>query len=230
MQSVAGARVPNNSPRILAAGLGGLGWFALAVQFYFNIEEALIKDLPISGNIIRYFSYFTIETNLIIALALTMLCARPRAAHFLTRPSVTSALVVYIIVVGAVYAVLLRHLWHPAGLQFFADIVLHDAISFLYPLYWLIFLPKGGLRWNDPFWWLVYPALYFVYSMIRAAILDTYPYPFLDVSQLGLAMVLVNAALLLVVFLVLGLALVAIDRALSSDSHGRSRLGRTAEL
>ena len=58
-----------------------------------------------------------------------------------------------------------------------ADLVLHDAIPFLYPLYWLVFLPKGSLRWSEPAWWLVFPALYFLYSMLRGAAFGTYLYP-----------------------------------------------------
>ncbi|MCI0467588.1 MAG: Pr6Pr family membrane protein [Beijerinckiaceae bacterium] len=236
MPEIASGRIPAILPRTPAvrrscgAFLAGLGWLALAVELYFNIEEAFAKDLSAAGNIIKYFSFFTIETNLLAALSLTILCARPRTEHFMTRPTVTTAIAVYSIITGAVYAVLLRQLWHPAGLQLAADIVLHDVIPFLYPLFWLIFLPRGGLRWIDPFWWLAFPILYFFYSMIRAAALGSYLYPFLDTSKLGLQQVLVNAALLLVIFLALGLALVAIDRSLSSWGRARSRLGRAAEL
>jgi hypothetical protein len=64
-----------------------------------------------------------------------------------------------------------RRLSHPKVLQLFADLGLHDAIPFLFPLYWLVFLPKGSLRWIDPTWWLVYPVLYFLYSMCEVPLL-----------------------------------------------------------
>jgi hypothetical protein len=236
MQGVGEAKMPSNgSPplygqRRCAAVIAGLGWFGLSVQLYFNIDDALVENLPVAGHFIDYFSYFTIETNLLVALGLTIFCARPQAEQFLTRPSVNSAFVVYIIIVGVVYAVLLRNLWHPQGVRLLADRVLHDAIPFLYPLYWAAFLPKGSLRWSDPAWWLIYPVLYFLYSMLRGAAFGTYLYPFFDVAQLGFARVSMNAIVLLAVFFGLGVVLTAIDHTLASDDRGRRGLGRAAEL
>jgi hypothetical protein len=236
MQGVGEAKMAGNVPlplygqRGCAAVIAGLGWFGMGVQLYFDIQDALVKDLPVAGHLIDYFSFFTIETNLLIALGLTIFCARPQAEQFLTRPSVKSALVVYIIIVGVVYAVLLRNLWHPQGVRLLADMVLHDAIPFLYPFYWLAFLPKGSLRWSDPVWWLVFPVLYFLYSMLRGAAFGIYLYPFFDVAQLGFARVSMNGIGLLAGFFGLGAILTAIDHALASDDRGRRGLGRTAEL
>jgi hypothetical protein len=236
MQGVGEAIMPGNGPRPVygqrccAAVIAGLGWIGLSGQLYFNIQDALVKDQSIPAHLINYLSYFTIETNLLIALGLTIFCARPQAEQFLTRPSVTSALVVYIIMVGGVYAVLLRNLWHPQGVRLLADMVLHDAIPLLYPVYWRVFLPKGSLRRTDPAWWLVFPVLYFLYSMLRGAAYGIYLYPFIDVAQLGVARAWGNAIVLLAVFFGLGTGLTALDRALASGDRGRRGLGRAAEL
>jgi hypothetical protein len=236
MHGVGEAKVPGNvahplyRQRRCAAVIAGLCWFGSSVQLYFNVHAALVENLSIPANLINYFSYFTTETILLIALTLTIFCARPQTEQFLTRPSVRSAPVVYIIVVGGVYAVLLRNLWHPHGVHLLADVVMHDAIPFLYPLYWLVFLPKGSLRWSDPAWWLVYPVLYFLYSMLRGAAFGIYLYPFIDAAQLGVARAWVNGILLLTVFLGLGVVLAAIDHALASGESERRRLGRAAEL
>jgi hypothetical protein len=236
MQGVGEAKMPGNEPfplygqRGCAAVIASLGWFGMGVQLYFDIQDALVKNLPVAGRLIDYFSFFTIETNLLVALGLTIFCARPQSEQFLTGPSVRSALVVYIIIVGVVYAVLLRNLWHPQGVRLLADMVLHDAIPFLYPFYWLAFLPKGSLRWSDPVWWLVFPVLYFLYSMLRGAAFGIYLYPFFDVAQLGFARVSMNGIGLLAGFFALGVILTAIDHALASDDRGRRGLGRTAEL
>lgn len=216
--------------RLCAAILAGLGWFGLSVSLYFDVHGAVAKNLSIPVILINFFSYFTTETVLLITLGLTIFCTRPQAEQFLTRPSVQSALVVYIIVVGGVYALLLRNLWQPDGMQILTNFVLHDAIPVLYPMYWLVFLPKGSLRWSGPVWWVVYPVLYFLYSMLRGATDGTYLYPFIDASQLGVVGAWVNGTLLLAVFFCLGLVLTAIDRALASGERGRRRLGRAAEL
>ena len=51
-----------------------MAWSSLAVQFYFNIEEARIENESVAVRLIDFFSYFTIETNLFIALVLTVYC------------------------------------------------------------------------------------------------------------------------------------------------------------
>jgi hypothetical protein len=118
----------------------------------------------------------------------------------------------------------------PAGIAVLTDIALHDAIPFLYPFYWLAFLPKGSLRWSDPAWWLVFPVLYFLYSMLRGAAFGIYLYPFFDVAQLGFARVTMNGIALLAGFFGLGPILTAIDHALASDNRGGRGLGRMAEF
>ena len=236
MQGVGEAKMPGNVPlplygqRGCAAVIAGLGWFGIGVELHLNIQDALAKNLPLAGYLIDYFSFFTIEINLLIAVVLTIFCARPQAEQFLTAPSVSSALVVYIIIVGVVYAVLLRHLWHPHGIQFLADLALHDAVPVLYPIFWLVLLPKGSLRWSDPAWWLVFPVLYFFYSMLRGAAFGVYLYPFFDAAQLGLVRVTMNGTVLLASFFGLGVIVTAIDHALAPGECGRSGLGRVAEL
>lgn len=216
--------------RSSAAVIASMAWFALGVQLYFDIQEALIKNHSVTVRIIEFLSYFTIETNTVIAFVLTVFCTQPQTERFLTGTTVKSALVVYVIVVGAVYELLLRHLWHPQGMQLLADALLHDAIPLLYTLYWLVFLPKGRLRWSLPRSWLVYPIAFFIYSMIRGVAFGIYPYPFINAAQLGFARVSMNAMILLVVFYGLGIGVTALDHALGSGERERSGLGRAAEL
>ena len=67
--------------------------------------------------------------------------------------------------------------------------------------------------------WLGYPLVYAAYSLIHGAVTGFYPYPFINVSNLGYDKVLINMAVLVLVFLGLGLALIGIDR----------RMGRSNE-
>jgi hypothetical protein len=221
---------PFNLQRSCAAVIAGMAWSGLCVQLYFDIDEALIKDEPVTAPVMNFFSFFTIETNILIALVLTMFCTQPQVERFFTGISVVSALVVYIIVVGVVYELLLRHLWHPRGMQLLADMVLHDAVPLLYSLYWLVFVYKGSLRWSHPVIWLLYPVAFFLYSMFRGVAFGIYPYPFIDAARLGFEQVMVNAMILLAVFYGLGVGLTALDHALGSGEGGRSGLGSAAEL
>jgi hypothetical protein len=85
-------------------------------------------------------------------------------------------------------------------------------------LYWLSMAVKGRLRWLDPLLWAVYPLAYFFYALLRGALTSKYPYPFIDVAQLGWPRTLVNACVIALAYIAAGYLMVAIDRGL-----GRSR-------
>jgi hypothetical protein len=185
-----------------------LGWFALALQLYLMLSQT---PSAWGATIITFFSFFTILTNFLVALVFT-----PGPwAQFFRRPSVQAAVLVNITVVGAVYWLLLKHLWNPQGWQWVADTLLHTWQPLVYILYWVLFAPKTGLRWKDAAIWLAYPGLYLIYILGRGALTGLYPYPFVDVSQFGYARVAMNSGMLLVVFLGLGLLVVALSRRLA---------------
>jgi hypothetical protein len=190
-----------------------LGWLALTLQLYLSIVGAPPGD-AIAATIITYFSFFTILTNLIVTLTFTFAGWMPKSklGAFFSQPRVQAAVAVYIMVVGVTYSLLLRHLWNPRGAQKVADVLLHDGVPAIYTVYWLIFAAKKGLRWKDSIPWLAYPGIYLIYVLLRGAFLGTYPYPFIDVSQLGYPRMLVNAAGFLVIFWGLGLVVIAYAR------------------
>lgn len=133
---------PTRYSRYAAAGIALLAWYGLLLQLYVVIITARSTGVPVATAIVNYFSFFTILTNLLVALVLT-LSLRPQASslnRFCARPTVQSATAVYIAIVGVVYSLALRNIWGPEGLQKVADVVLHDATPVLYVLYcaWLI--------------------------------------------------------------------------------------------
>jgi hypothetical protein len=195
--------------RVYAAVGATLGWFALVLQLYLM----LVRDpAAMLGVVITYFSFFTILTNLLVALVFTAAALRPRAAwgKWLLRPSVQASTAVYIAIVGMVYQLLLRHLWNPQGAQWVADVLLHSIIPVGYVLYWWLFAPRDDLSWKNAIGWLVYPGGYLVYTLARGAVSGLYPYPFVDVTALGYGGVLARSAGLMLVFLGMGMLVVAI--------------------
>ena len=222
---------PFNVERLCAGALACVGWTAVSIEVALTIDRAVSDKTSIAAAVIRCFSYFTIETNMLLAMILTAIALRPQAESFFLQPGVKLAGIVYIIIVGVVYATLLRHLWNPQGVRLFADRLLHIAMPIFYPLYWLAFAPKGETSRVDPFRWLIYPVIYFVYILARGAVFDLYPYPFLNVGKLGYLQVFLNALGLLTAFLCLGLCFVGLDRALGArKSRSRVELGRAAEF
>ncbi len=140
--------------------------------------------MTLIGGIIAYLSFFTILTNLLVAVALTAsLWPRSRMGSFFSRPSLTAALAAYIATVGIIYSLLLREMWNPEGLQKSADILLHDVVPLLFVAGWLFAFSKARLPWKIVLPWLVYPLAYLGFALIRGALTGRYPYPFIDVQQ-----------------------------------------------
>jgi hypothetical protein len=196
-----------------------LGWFALLLQLYLMLVQSPAGALAMVGTVITYFSFFTILTNLLVALVFTATVfssgtGRPgtRWGQFFRRPTVQAGAAAYIAIVGIIYRLLLRQLWDPHGMQRVADVILHDVIPVGYVLYWLLFAPRTELRWRDAVGWLAYPGVYAVYVLARGAVSGLYPYPFMDVNVLGYGGVLTQAAVFLLVFLGMGLLVVAVGR------------------
>ncbi len=185
-----------------------LGWFALVAQFHINITSGAATPAEL---LIRYFSYFTILTNLLVAVCCTCIAINPEKGwgSFFSKVQTLTAITVYILVVGIVYNIILRFLWQPKGLQKLVDELLHSAIPALFLLYWLLFVNKQTMQWKQVFPWLAYPLVYLLFILIRGSFSGFYPYPFVNVGDLGMNKVLLNSIAITILFIVTGLLLIA---------------------
>jgi hypothetical protein len=191
-----------------------LGWIALTLQYALVLTGTLGADSFTRS--INFFSYFTILTNILAALALTLPWLAPQSApgKFFSRPTVRTAIAAYIIIVMTIVYFVLRHLTNLQGWDFVADVLLHYVMPVLFVIDWLFLVPKQTLKVSDTLGWLAYPVVYLVWTFIHGAYSGFYPYPFLNGTELGNARVLLNEAGLLVIFLVLGFILVTVGRLL----------------
>jgi hypothetical protein len=112
-----------------------------------------------------------------------------------------------ITVTGLVFDLVLIHDVHPHGWQLVATIGLHYAAPWGTVLGWLLFGPWPRIDRDTTAWALLWPAAWITYTFVRGSAVHWYPYPFLDVDQVGwwvalrdTGIVLVLAAVLLVVF------------------------------
>ncbi|MEJ5993005.1 Pr6Pr family membrane protein [Pedobacter sp. Du54] len=185
-------------------------WFAVLLQL------AILKD-----SIFNFISYFTILCNLLVALSLSAKVASPRSkiGRYFSLVTVQTGIALDIFIVGLVYNTVLRGIWEPKGWQLVADNLLHVIVPFLYVLYWIICTAKGALKWKDGFAWAYFPFVYLIYSLIRGHFVDWYPYPFLNVMELGYAKVFINAGFVLVAFLLFGSLFIWADRLLKSKKY-----------
>lgn len=202
-----------------------LVWLTLGLQFYLTTTKAIENGLNFWIGSTRYFGYFTVLTNILVALVLTvpLLSGSSRWGRFLARSSVRTATAAYIAIVGLGYSLLLRHLWNPEGWQLVADRMLHDFTPIAYVLFWVLFVPKTKLRWRDLPFWLIYPLVYLAIALLRGAIFGWYPYPFLEANKLGYSQVFLNAGMLLIGFCLVSLLLIGIGRLMHRSSIKRRR-------
>lgn len=197
------------------------GWIAIILQLYLILRN---RKLDVWPTIIQFFSYFTILTNLLVALYSSFLLINPQSnlGKWFLKPATATALTVYITIVGIVYNFILRFLWAPQGLQKIVDEGLHSLIPLLCIIHWLTWIPKKSLEWKNVFPWLVYPLVYFTYIIIRGAFSSLYPYPFIDVTALGYTKVVLNSLILSFGFLIVALLYVGIGKLIAARQKQNS--------
>jgi hypothetical protein len=200
--------------RRFAALVAGVAAAALVLQYCLLLVGTRDTLGPARATA-RYFSDFTVLSNGLVALTAGLAAAASQRplARLLARPAARAGVGLYIVVTCAVYFLVLRHLWRPRGLQWWADAGLHYAVPLLYLVWWTCSIGHGRLVRRDLLLWLLFPLTYLVWTIARGAWAGEYPYPFIDVGALGVAAVAGNALLVLAVFGAAGLAVLRIDRA-----------------
>jgi len=190
--------------RAAAALIALVCWLGLGLQFWASFTFRHYDVLLTLWTLARFF---TIISNFALAIAMTMVALGRRLS-----PVVLGGLTLAILLVGIVYAALLRGLHPLEGLPLIANHLLHEVSPTLMAAYWLLFVPRARLRWSAPWWWLIFPAVYLGYAMLRGQLDHHYPYPFIDVGRLGWTQVALNVAGIAFAFILAGFALVWIDR------------------
>lgn len=195
-----------------------LTWFALIAQFVLIIVN---RTAAVPETIVRYFSFFTILSNIMVALCFTWPLINPESSpgRFWSKPVTLTAVALYIGATGVVYNTILRPLADFEGLQLVVDELLHLIIPVLFLLYWLLFVPKASLGWKNIGLWMIFPAVYCIYSLVRGAIVGYYPYPFFNADHLGYQQVLINCAGMVMLFGITAVVLVAIAKGMGKYSR-----------
>lgn len=185
-----------------------IGWFAIIAQYYLMLKNSTVSFTETN---IRFFSYFTILTNLIVALYFTrQVWNNPPSEN--KNPGILTGITVYIVIVGLVYQVILRSTWSPTGLQKAVDELLHSVIPVLVLIYWYLYENTSSLNYNQIPKWSIYPLLYLCYILIRGSFSGFYPYPFVDADTLGLLNVIANSIWILIFFIGLSMLLIRLGK------------------
>lgn len=177
---------------------GLLGFSAIVTEIATLVERG--KFIPVN-----FFSYFTIENNILISVVF-LLSALAVAANYRSKSlDVLRALAtVLILVVGVGFIALLSDI---QGAAFTAvpwdNTVLHYIMPIAALLDLLMDRPAFMLSFGRSLLVLLYPIVYVVYSLVRGAMTGWYPYPFINPNIKGYGSVIITIFGLLVLGLVL---------------------------
>lgn len=196
----------------LAALFALIAWIAVIGQMVMQLQHS---TLATAETLIRYFSYFTVLTNTMVAIYLT---GRALQAKWSFRPGLLTALTAYIFIVGSVYQVMLRHLYHPVGWERVFDELLHSVNPIVMLGFWFRYEDKRSVSYRQIPRWLVYPLVYLAYTLLRGAFTRYYPYPFVDAGKIGMSATLVNSVLLIGFFSGVCALLIFLGRRLSAPA------------
>jgi hypothetical protein len=198
--------------RLVAALIAAVIWFALVLQFFLSLKTA--GERGIVFGIAMYLAFFTVLTNLIVAVVLTMplLSPQSRFGRFCERHETVAGVAVNIALVGITYNLLLRNVWDPQGWQLVADILLHQVVPIVFVVYAWLLARERVPSYSSRVRWAIWPVLYFVYALVRGAMTGFYPYPFMDVGTIGYLRVFENAIGLVIAYFAIAAVLYGFDK------------------
>jgi hypothetical protein len=131
----------------------------------------------------NFFSFFTIQSNLIAVVVFLVGAARPTIRSWgwtLVRGQAVLVMTVTLVV----FALLLADTDVDVTLPW-VDTVVHRIMPLAVIVDWLVDPPVVGIPVRTSLVWLSYPLLYAGYTLVRGAIVGWYPYPFLDPADGG---------------------------------------------
>ena len=203
--------------RLTLALIFVLECFALPIQYFLLLDGT---ELSIVEATVRFFSYFTILTNSLVAICCGFLLlpnvSRPN--QFFSKNTTLTAITVYILIVGLVFNIILRPTVDLTGLHLLVSEIFHTLVPLLFLFFWIRFVPKHALPWNSLPKWMSFPLVYVLYTLIHGIYSGFYPYPFIDAGKLGFSIAMKNGLFVLIAFVLLSALLISIGRLMSKSS------------
>jgi hypothetical protein len=176
--------------RLVRAGTALLAIAAIVTQLKVLADNNAL-------DVINFFSYFTIQSNIIGIVVLLLLAAGSGGTRPWWLEWLRGAATVYLTITFVVVLLLLSNV--DVGLQLvWVDIVLHKVTPIVLVADWLLDPPTVRLTRGDALGWLVFPLIWLAYTMLRGPVAAWYPYPFLNPSNGGYGQVAVTSLVILV--------------------------------
>jgi hypothetical protein len=200
------------------------GWLRFArLAFGLLVLVAIGYQLWVSAgtgrlDLVNFFSYFTILSNLLGAAVFLIGGARLGPTRAASWDLLRGQAVVVLTVTLVVFALLLADTDVDVT-NAWVDTVLHRLFPVVVIADWLLDPPRVRVNVRSSLVWLAAPLAWTAYTLIRGAVVGWYPYPFLDPAEGGYGPV----AVVIVGILVFGVVVCAAVAFLGNAADRRRR-------
>ncbi|MET0324220.1 MAG: Pr6Pr family membrane protein [Ilumatobacteraceae bacterium] len=175
-------------------------------------------------SLVNTFSYFTIQSNVLVLIASAVLAVRPNVSGPAWRVLRLGSLC-GITVTGLVYATVLAPYVHLTGWAMVYNCIFHYVMPAASVVGFVLVGPRVRL-WSRDLVFMAWPVLWLAYTMLRGAFLHPeftgfsqapshYPYEFLDVDRVSLVEVVGSITFVTLLLVGIGMGYIALSRRLS---------------
>ena len=179
-----------------------------------------------------FYVHFTNLSNYLCAILMFLelrdTAKRSLDAYVATYPVVKFISLLAILLTFIIYNFVLAQRRELRDSFVVSSVTLHIVLPIMFTLDYILFYEHGKLKWYYPIMSAIFPLLYAVFVYIHAAIHNfdssiyypgrkdpfIYPYFFLNLDKYGVAGVIRNILIILVVFVVFGYVIFLVDRLL----------------
>lgn len=182
------------------------------LQYGLMAYDESLATLP--AKTVEFFSYFTILSNTLaaVALAAPLVAPETRLAFWAEQAGPRAAIATYLAITAVVYHTMLAHTWDPRGLRLVATTINHTVTPAAFLIDLALRGGRGEARWIAALKSMAFPALFGVWTLAHGALSGFYPYPFMDVPKRGYPAVLLTIVQMGVAFALVCLIFVALLR------------------
>ncbi len=192
---------------LLTAVIAGL---SLLLQLIVAIADGL---QPLGTQLIRELGYFPMQATILVTVSTAMLVPDRQRDGAVWR-AVRLCSLLGVTVTGFLYLAVLPSA-RPAGAwTVLAGSGLHYGVPLLVVIGWLLFGPRARIRRLDLLTCLIWPLVWFAWTLAHGAVTGYYPYPFINLREQGYLGVFWHCVVIVVILLLGALAARWLDRRL----------------
>ncbi len=185
--------------------------FTSSLGILFIIINTLIvleNSNPVIG-VLELFKYFTVQSNLIVLIYFSLYIFSD-LKELTVFNKMFGGVVIYITMTFLVFFVLLQPIYSPKGLALIGSIFNHYITSLLVIGFLWKFREDYKFSIKHIKKWIVYPLIYLIFLFAIGLITGDFIYPFLQVGEVGITLVLALVVGIVILFLIMSFCLVKI--------------------